>query len=380
MFMQVKGYNHFDSCFLVPFWCDSFSPRDLMHDTLCHGTLEVELCGLLNRMNAYGWLTCNLLNEVILTYSWPEGVHMPLIGEKSLRGNDSGLPTPDANLDMTAHQLLVFVIHSISILGDFVPREELECDIWTSWTLHVTWFLLALSKEFSLDDVRRLDIYIYRHHTLFLSIPDYYDLWIPKFHFVQHIPLDILRFGPPTNWWCLMMETENGVYVHAGELSNFVNVMHSMATRVDLRRSHELYNGLVYLCERTKLCVSSVEPLCRRVPICGFCTGSSGTGCESLSHHNNVVEVALCAPIQNYDDVLGPASCTRRLQQTLSMAQLCGSSPTHFHAQRHNVYQFTDSQGTPELGCGLPRYRQHTFKPIAFVNVVGFCPNGPTRS
>ena len=265
MFMQVKGYNHFDSCFLVPFWCDSFSPRDLMHDTLCHGTLEVELCGLLNRMNAYGWLTCNLLNEVILTYSWPEGVHMPLIGEKSLRGNDSGLPTPEANLDMTAHQLLVFVIHSISILGDFVPPEELDCDIWKSWTLHCTWFLLALSKEFTLDDVRRLDITIYRHHTLFLSIPEYYDLWIPKFHFVQHIPLDILRFGPPTNWWCLMMETENGVYVHAGELSNFVNIMYSMATRVDLRRSHELYNGLVSLCERTKLCVSSVEPFCEGV-------------------------------------------------------------------------------------------------------------------
>lgn len=69
-------------------------------------------------------------------------------------------------------------------------------------------------------------------------------MWVPKFHFVQHIPIHILLFGPPRLYMAFMFEGKNGVYGRAGELCNFKNPLLSMAARVEMRRAYELYAGL----------------------------------------------------------------------------------------------------------------------------------------
>jgi len=78
--------------------------------------------------------------------------------------------------------------------------------VWQSWVKHRLYFIKLLADEFSLEDVRQLDNLIYEQQKLFLSIPQYYDLWVPKHHYAQHFPLDILLWGPPTRYWCMMFE------------------------------------------------------------------------------------------------------------------------------------------------------------------------------
>ena len=76
-------------------------------------------------------------------------------------------------------------------------------------------------------------------------------MWVPKFHFVQHIPIHILLFGPCRLYMAFMFEGKNGVYSRAGERCNFKNPLLSMATRVEMRRAYELYAGLTRSYEMT---------------------------------------------------------------------------------------------------------------------------------
>jgi len=173
-------------------------------------------------------------------------------------------PRPENKLDMTAHTFMVFAVHSVSLLADLVPTDHHDSVYWRSWLLHHQILCMVLATEFTLEEVRShnyylyrhhphppayaqvklLDVTIYSHHTLFLTIPEYYDMWVPKFHFVQHIPIHILLFGPPRLYMAFMLETKNGIYSRAGEHCNFKNPLLSMATRVELRRAYELYAGL----------------------------------------------------------------------------------------------------------------------------------------
>ena len=53
--------------------------------------------------------------------------------------------------------------------------------------------MLCLQKEFSLDDIRELDVAIYEFQTLYLEVYGK-EGWLPKFNFAQHFPLDILKY------------------------------------------------------------------------------------------------------------------------------------------------------------------------------------------
>ena len=53
------------------------------------------------------------------------------------------------------------------------------------------------------------------------QVPEYNGLWKPKHHFETHVPIDLLRFGPPRGYWCMSFEGFNKVVKQATEISNY---------------------------------------------------------------------------------------------------------------------------------------------------------------
>ena len=54
-----------------------------------------------------------------------------------------------------------------------------------------------------------------------MQVPEYDGLWKPKHHFATHVPIYLLRFGPPRGYWCMSFEGFNKIVKQATELSNY---------------------------------------------------------------------------------------------------------------------------------------------------------------
>ena len=98
----------------------------------------------------------------------------------------------------------------------------------------IKYFTMLLSRSFSLEDVRRLDSTIVHMQELVLSIPHYYDLWCPNFHYATHFPMDILLWAPPRLTCVLRFEAQNQVYIQAGRHTNFCS---RLQEKVAVRRA-----------------------------------------------------------------------------------------------------------------------------------------------
>ena len=53
--------------------------------------------------------------------------------------------------------------------------------------------------------------------------------WKPKHHFVQHLPVDMLRLGPARGYWCYSYEGYNKVIKQITKGSNFKNICKRVA-------------------------------------------------------------------------------------------------------------------------------------------------------
>ena len=75
----------------------------------------------------------------------------------------------------------------------------------------------------------------YREHILGIKVFEYEDvtppkhLWKPKNHYLSHIPLEILHWGPPRLYWCEDFEHENQLTKNGVSHGNYANVLLSAA-------------------------------------------------------------------------------------------------------------------------------------------------------
>ena len=86
-----------------------------------------------------------------------------------------------------------------------------------------------MKRRFTAQDILKLDETIWLHDTALLGTPLLAHLWKPKNHYLSHIPLDILHWGPPRNYWCMSFEHENQLTKAGASHSNFANVLWSAA-------------------------------------------------------------------------------------------------------------------------------------------------------
>ena len=66
--------------------------------------------------------------------------------------------------------------------------------------------------------MNHLDKMIHEHQALYADLPMAH--FLPKHHFMRHVPKDILRCGPPRYYWCFPFEAYNRRVKHWAEHSN----------------------------------------------------------------------------------------------------------------------------------------------------------------
>ena len=128
---------------------------------------------------------------------------------------------------------------------DEVGREDalpmLTSPEYACWVAHIRYFAALMKTEFTDASIAALDGMIHKMQEQFLKIKEYSSLWKPKNHYAQHIPADILLFGPPRGYWCMRFEAKNQDHKRAAKASNFKNVAQSVATFHSDRSSHRLF-------------------------------------------------------------------------------------------------------------------------------------------
>ena len=88
---------------------------------------------------------------------------------------------------------------------------------------------VTMQHSFTHAQIVDLDKCIWLMDTCILGSPKLTHLWKPKNHYLSHLPLEILRWGPPRGYWCEPFEHENqyskGSVIHG----NFANVLLNVA-------------------------------------------------------------------------------------------------------------------------------------------------------
>lgn len=166
-----------------------------------------------------------------------------------------------------------YLWRSISLLSPLLSEDAKRTPYWKSWVAHVRVLEMSLRSSFTLADVMELDDRIKEHHRLLLKVcfsrrlaarppphrcdaacpplrcheppqpccvtqcvtqcvthcvtccvmqvKEYNGLWKPKHHFMTHLPVDLLRFGPLRGFWCMSFEGFNKIVKQAAEISNY---------------------------------------------------------------------------------------------------------------------------------------------------------------
>lgn len=88
---------------------------------------------------------------------------------------------------------------------------------------------LCHRRSFSHDDIAELDRCIWLHDLIWLGSPELQHTWKPKNHYLSHLPLEILRWGPLRGFWCEPFEHENQFTKRSASHGNYANVLLSCA-------------------------------------------------------------------------------------------------------------------------------------------------------
>jgi len=124
----------------------------------------------------------------------------------------------------TAHQMW-YLSHMLPLaVGSHVPCDD---ERWLNFLriLHIQ--MLCTSPVATQCTVRSLEIVIAKHNSMFQVLyPD--ASYIPKLHYLVHLPNQIIQFGAARNHWCMRMEAKNGFFKRK-KLKNTKNVPKSVA-------------------------------------------------------------------------------------------------------------------------------------------------------
>jgi hypothetical protein len=252
--MQAAGITTFDHGFVrVPHVRVScLGPKDPMH-TFLEGCTRHRSAYTLFMIYHTGRATKEQLRDAILKCDFGGGVN-PLFRPGYVSNGiytatkvtlpSGGIvwgPHKEAKLNYTAHGCLVFSIFSLEILKKYFPEDDPPV-WWKAWVMHVHVISTMMRTEFTMADLYRLEDMLIEDQELHFSVPEYHDTWVPKYHWAQHLALDIFRWAPPRFLWCMLMEMKNAQFKRGCKRSNNHNPTKSTALYWVEKSAHELKN------------------------------------------------------------------------------------------------------------------------------------------
>ena len=125
----------------------------------------------------------------------------------------------DGNLKQTSHQMW-YLSHLVPLaVASKVPDHDAK---WKNFIRLLQIQQLSTSPIALDTTVECLTIVVARHNVSYKEIyPD--QSFIPKLHYLVHLPEQIRKFGPCRNHWCLRMEAKNSIFKKS-KLCNTKNV------------------------------------------------------------------------------------------------------------------------------------------------------------
>lgn len=198
-------------------------PQDIMH-VLIEGVLAKEVQLLIKYCISEKFFSLDQLNQIIFSFDY---------GYHDLPNKPS--PVELDRIQQRAGQMLCLSRSLPLLIGQFIPEDD-ESWICFLTLLSITSILTAF--EFSPEDCALLATLIEEHHERFIKV--YPDVHLtPKFHYLIHLPDQILRFGPPRAVWCMRFEGKNG-FMKELIRHNFKNVPLTLANQHQLYLCHRL--------------------------------------------------------------------------------------------------------------------------------------------
>lgn len=144
----------------------------------------------------------------------------------SVKGTKS--PHNNAKLPYSAHGQLVFAVHSLEILGKFIPPGPWPA-FWHTWVLHVQILNMMMAFDFTFAQLMKLEETVMIWQAVTNSVHEYSKCWRPKVHWCTHLAHDIFMWGPPRLLWSMIPEKKNGEFVRGVKRSNYHNPCKSAA-------------------------------------------------------------------------------------------------------------------------------------------------------
>jgi hypothetical protein len=201
--------------------------QDLMH-VVIEGVLELEMRHFLKYCVDGKFIKLKQLNTNITNFDYGH-----LIKDKPSLIEPQHL---DHKLRQNCAQLIT--------LGNTLPfllNDRLEDDDERLLNLILLLQILngLLSYEITVDEVTLMKRMIEIHHKNFVSL---YRTPTPKFHFMVHLPGQILLFGPCRHQWCMRFEGAHCRFKHmATVVKNFKNISFTLSYRHQSLRCAELF-------------------------------------------------------------------------------------------------------------------------------------------
>ena len=212
MFVGIPGFSQF----LI-----EGSPGDIQHIEL-EGNVKVHVQLLFRHLVQTRSISHMELNSALKTCVH-EGQRVNDVSPEALK--------EDSSLHWTSGMALTFVIRGHHALQRFIDRARVTNPrfdplIWQCWLMHAHYVCMLLLDSYTEPEIRQLNDAILGHHTLFKQL--HADSVGPKFHFVLHLPRDIVYCGPGKHHWCMRAEAKHQVFKRMINRVNFKNILQTL--------------------------------------------------------------------------------------------------------------------------------------------------------
>ena len=126
--------------------------------------------------------------------------------------------------------MVTFAVMSTLFIRQYIPPMLTDWPAWLrAWVLHCHAACAILRFHFTFAVLLQLEKMIIESERQIQSHPPYAGLWIPKAHWILHIPHDIYRFGAARLLWVFLKEMKNAAFKRGCKRSNYFNPVKSTA-------------------------------------------------------------------------------------------------------------------------------------------------------
>lgn len=196
-------------------------PQDVMH-VLLEGVLPLELKAFIQYCIQENLITIEVLNSRIKSfpYGYYQSKDIPKPVNANIFNDQSAYLLDDAIKMWTLCRILPFLVK------DIVDEQN---EHWQNMKQVLQITNICMSQFISLESVSILPALISEHLSQFKEL--YNRPITPKQHYLVHIPMLIVMYGPPIRLWCTRYEAKHRFFKKIARLGNFKNIAKSLCER-----------------------------------------------------------------------------------------------------------------------------------------------------